>query len=265
MFDYAVELCRRVAGEDLDIGRCLEFMSAEFIATYAHLGPERAESDSVDDCAEQPTLSDEESAPAEFVEQRICPDGDELPWRIVQDYGRTWSGVLERDDYRCQYPDCAARAQLHVHHIRFRSRSGRKSRAESNSPPNLISVCVFHHRMIHAATIGLKGRAPAELEWRRPALMEKVLQRNRVSDQVWQTCTKAESGSKSYSRLASGTSARFPLTVGEPPPVLVPAQALSAVPEGIVGLIQFRGHFLKGGYDVHNGKDNAAPATPPGV
>ncbi len=32
-----------------------------------------------------------------------------------------------------------------------------------------------------------------------------------------------------------------------------------------VGLIQFRGHFLKGGYDVHNGKDNAAPATPPGV
>ncbi len=32
-----------------------------------------------------------------------------------------------------------------------------------------------------------------------------------------------------------------------------------------LGLIQFRGHFLKGGYDVHNGKDNAAPATPPGV
>ncbi len=33
----------------------------------------------------------------------------------------------------------------------------------------------------------------------------------------------------------------------------------------VLGLIQFRGHFLKGGYDVHNGKDNAAPATPPGV
>ena len=84
---------------------------------------------------------------------------------------------MERDDYRCQYPDCSARALLQVHHIRFRSRSGRKGRAESNSPPNLISVCVFHHRSIHAATIGLKGRAPSELEWRRPALMEKALQR----------------------------------------------------------------------------------------
>ena len=36
-------------------------------------------------------------------------------------------------------------------------------------------------------------------------------------------------------------------------------------PMHTLGLIQFRGHFLKGGYDVHNGKDNAAPATPPGV
>ncbi len=32
-----------------------------------------------------------------------------------------------------------------------------------------------------------------------------------------------------------------------------------------LGLIRFRGHFLKGGYDVHSGKDNAAAATPPGV
>ena len=82
----------------------------------------------------------------------------------------------------------------------YGSCSGRKSRAESNSPPNLIAVCVFHHRMIHAATIGVKGRAPSELEWRRPALMEKVLRRN----QVWQTCAKVESGSNGNSRTASG-------------------------------------------------------------
>ncbi len=197
VFDHAVELCRRVAGEDLDIGRCLEFMAAEFIATYAHLGPERAESDCAADCPDQTTVSDEESA---LVEERICPEGDELPWPIVQDYGKTWSGVLERDDYRCQYPDCGARAQLHVHHIKFRSRSGRKSRSESNSPTNLITLCVFHHRSLHAGTIGVKGRAPAALEWRRPALMEKVLQRGRV----WHTCAKAESGSEGNSELASG-------------------------------------------------------------
>ena len=42
-------------------------------------------------------------------------------------------------------------------------------------------------------------------------------------------------------------------------------EAKMALFDFTVGLIQFRGHFLKGGYDVHNGKDNAAPATPPGV
>ena len=131
VFDHAVETCRRVAGEDLDIGRCLEFMAAELIATYAHLGQREEEHDEENDCSEQPALSDEESA---AVEQHICPEGDELPWPIVQNYGKTWNEVLERDDYRCQYPDCGARAQLHVHHIRFRSRSGRNSRAESNSP-----------------------------------------------------------------------------------------------------------------------------------
>ena len=33
----------------------------------------------------------------------------------------------------------------------------------------------------------------------------------------------------------------------------------------IVGLIRFRGHFPKGGYDVHDGQPNREPATPPAV
>ena len=32
-----------------------------------------------------------------------------------------------------------------------------------------------------------------------------------------------------------------------------------------LGLIRFRGHFPKGGYDVHDGQTNQEPATPPGV
>ncbi len=66
---------------------------------------------------------------------------------------------------------------LHVHHIEFRSHTGKKSRAESNSPPNLITTCFVHHRMIHAGNIGLTGRAPAELDWRRPQLMESAAER----------------------------------------------------------------------------------------
>ena len=69
VFDHAVEICRRVAGEDLDIGRCLEFMSAEFIATYAHPGQQEEDTD----CVERPAISDEESAPVEVAEERICP------------------------------------------------------------------------------------------------------------------------------------------------------------------------------------------------
>ena len=37
VFDHAVEVCRRVAGADIDIARCIEFMAAELIGTYAHL------------------------------------------------------------------------------------------------------------------------------------------------------------------------------------------------------------------------------------
>ena len=32
-----------------------------------------------------------------------------------------------------------------------------------------------------------------------------------------------------------------------------------------LGLIRFRGHFPKGGYDVHDGHTNQEPATPPAV
>ena len=71
----------------------------------------------------------------------------------------------------------ASRCGLHVHHIEFRSHTGKKSRAESNSPPNLITTCFVHHRMIHAGNIGLTGRAPAELHWRRPELMESAADR----------------------------------------------------------------------------------------
>ena len=35
VWDYALEVCRRVNGADLDVGHCLELIAGEFIATYA--------------------------------------------------------------------------------------------------------------------------------------------------------------------------------------------------------------------------------------
>ncbi|HEX9726812.1 MAG TPA: hypothetical protein VGC53_21220, partial [Vicinamibacteria bacterium] len=49
-----------------------------------------------------------------------------------------------------------------------------KSRARSNSPENLLTLCFVHHRMVHAGLIGVRGKAPAELEWRRPELLESA-------------------------------------------------------------------------------------------
>ena len=193
VWENALEVCRRMTGEDLDVGRCLELMAGEFLATYAYLAYRKEENE----CCEDTIVKEQqqvESAPSDeeaaAVELQVCPDNDGLPFpTTIADYGKTWRDVLERDAYRCQYPDCGARSELHVHHIQFRSHTGRKGRAHSNSPENLVTLCVFHHRMIHAGTIGVKGKAPSELTWRRPALMESLVGRSRIgvpllSDQV---------------------------------------------------------------------------------
>jgi len=193
VWENALEVCRRMTGEDLDVGRCLELMAGEFLATYAYLAYRKEENE----CCEDTIVKEQqqvESAPSDeeaaAVELQVCPDNDGLPFpTTIADYGKTWRDVLERDAYRCQYPDCGARSELHVHHIQFRSHTGRKGRARSNSPENLVTLCVFHHRMIHAGTIGVKGKAPSELTWRRPALMESLVGRSRIgvpllSDQV---------------------------------------------------------------------------------
>ncbi|MGH9462557.1 MAG: HNH endonuclease, partial [Vicinamibacteria bacterium] len=186
VWDHALEVCRRLSGEDLDVGRCLEYIAGEFLATYAYLAYQKEEKECCHDTTvnAQPHLehapSDEEAA---AMELRICPDNDDLPCPTTPaEYGKTWRFVLERDGYRCQYPDCGARRELHVHHIEFRSRSGKKSRRRTNSPENLVTVCVFHHRMIHAGTVGVKGEAPNGLIWRRPALMENLLGRYPAGD-----------------------------------------------------------------------------------
>lgn len=179
VWEQAVEVCRRLYGDDCDVGRCLELIAGDFLATYAYEAYHKEESEFCEatNAATQEQLeegpSDQEAA---AVELRVCPDNDDLPCASASvPYGRTWRFVLERDAYRCQYPDCRGRKELHVHHIVFRSHSGKKGRARSNSPQNLVTVCVFHHRMIHAGTIGVTGQAPSGLEWRRPKIMEEAL------------------------------------------------------------------------------------------
>jgi hypothetical protein len=74
--------------------------------------------------------------------------------------GKRHHAVLERDDWRCVFPGCTSRRNLHVHHIRFRSAGG------SDEPSNLMTLCAFHHqRGVHGGTVTVTGRAPDALEF----------------------------------------------------------------------------------------------------
>jgi len=186
VWNQAVEVCRKMAGRQMYEGNCLELIAAEFLATYASMAyqsdqcepviEEQATEEELE--KENETLSAEEEGAASEELAGICPEDDSLPRSEAQPYGKTCREVLERDHYQCRYPGCWTQANLHVHHIVFRSKTGRRSRARSNSPENLLTLCVFHHRMLHSGLIGVKGKAPHRLEWRLPQLMEQALLRS---------------------------------------------------------------------------------------
>ena len=58
-----------------------------------------------------------------------------------ESYHRVHHQVLERDSWHCQW--CGRIAELHVHHIRPRSRLG------GDAEENLIALCAECHRLIH--------------------------------------------------------------------------------------------------------------------
>jgi len=73
------------------------------------------------------------------------------------------SAVLVRDHWRCAVPGCSSRAQLHEHHVVFRSAGG------PDAPENLIALCAFHHhRCLHAGRLRIHGRAPDGLVFELP-------------------------------------------------------------------------------------------------
>jgi hypothetical protein len=156
----------------LEPSQCLELIAGEFLATYEALGSKEK-----DDEPEEPAPGPKEEAGAAPPDDTLmCPEGEELPSPVAAPYSKTHRQVLERDGYCCQYPGCSSRMNLHVHHVEYRSRSGTKGKAVSNSADNLICLCHVHHRMVHAGIIGVKGE-PDQLGWRRPQLMEEAAAR----------------------------------------------------------------------------------------
>jgi hypothetical protein len=171
--EYAIEVCRRVAGAELSSDQCLEYIAGEFLATYAH-DAHLEETCEVDSEPDEGLEVLEEMAPDNHS---ACPDNGDLPSTRQGPLGKEMLAVFERDGYCCTYPGCSARAMLHDHHIVLRSKFGSKSRDERDLLTNRTTLCTFHHRLLHAGIIGLEGQAPLDLTWRKPALMDAALLR----------------------------------------------------------------------------------------
>jgi len=68
--------------------------------------------------------------------------------------------VFARDGWRCAVPACRSRANLHDHHVVFRSHGG------DNGRDNRVAVCAAHHlHGLHRGRIRAHGTAPHNITW----------------------------------------------------------------------------------------------------
>jgi len=103
----------------------------------------------------------------EKVLEHVCGEWESQP--------RHRDPVFVRDGWRCAVPACTSRANLHDHHVLYRSAGG------DNSRENRVTVCAWHHlRGIHLGRIRAHGTAPHAIIWEiglrrgRPPLMRTV-------------------------------------------------------------------------------------------
>jgi hypothetical protein len=98
-------------------------------------------------------------------------EADDLPWqaceRLFDHVEAEWRSqprhpdpVFERDGWRCAVPACSGRANLHDHHIVFRSHGG------TNERSNRVTVCAAHHlHGLHGHRTRASGSAPGGIHW----------------------------------------------------------------------------------------------------
>jgi len=82
---------------------------------------------------------------------------------------RTPIHVLDRDGWKCQ--QCGRAAELHVHHIQFRSGLG------DDEVDNLITLCSECHRAVHNRVAGTWRRAAYVLQQRQPEIKRSTCSR----------------------------------------------------------------------------------------
>jgi hypothetical protein len=70
--------------------------------------------------------------------------------------------IERRDGGRCRFAGCANRRFLHVHHLVHYAQGGR------TAADNLLLLCPFHHRLVHAGGWRVRGRVDGDLSFESP-------------------------------------------------------------------------------------------------
>jgi hypothetical protein len=121
----------------------------------------------------QGEVEDGPTLPAEILRRFAC-DARIQPALVNQDghvvgIGRTsrsipsWlSRQIKIRDAHCRFPGCERRRWVHRHHLRHRADGG------CTDLCNLITLCGFHHRLIHEGGWSIVGDPNGEVTWVRP-------------------------------------------------------------------------------------------------
>jgi hypothetical protein len=198
VFEYAMEICRRLENAHVSPSQCLEMMAAEFIATWGARVEQKDDSVAVDSPehelnetveVDEPVTSDENSENSrESIDEEVCPESSESPAAIQPD-PNPYLAIYERDGWCCTYPGCSVRAMLHPHHLKFRSKFGRRTKAECDDPSNVTTLCYFHHTLVHQGIVKVEGKAPFDMAWTKPKLIdvEKIRRERQAAERKRKT------------------------------------------------------------------------------
>jgi hypothetical protein len=99
---------------------------------------------------------------AEFQVVLENANGDPLRLgRTVREPTAAIASAVRVRDRECRFPGCGARRHTEAHHVVWWSRGGR------TDVENLVLLCSFHHRLVHAHGWGIR-RADGVVHWFRP-------------------------------------------------------------------------------------------------
>jgi hypothetical protein len=81
---------------------------------------------------------------------------------LASDEVQVRSDLARSRDRGCRFPSCTHARFLHAHHIKHWAKGG------ETSIDNLVTLCSYHHRLVHESGFGVERAGPQGVRFRRP-------------------------------------------------------------------------------------------------